>query len=511
MILPSLPVRVALSCPAALSPEERQNTDFGSVLAETGPRTDICPSFAPLPDCAACAGEKPAVEQVSSPTADTVLAPAPGLAALLPAPAPSVAPEPPASLTPEKDAIPDPAAPTAVPLSPAPSPVPSLGPVLALVWTRTADPSPDSPAGKLHPNGPSADRLSGSLPSAPPLLLPEDRPATAPPTGMGDDATPLSRYAPPDEGWQRRAIGNLPPAAQGYAPEAATGRPAIAVAASPPEGRPLRTPAGALPAAGSPGMSGMIPQHPVATARPAPLPPPAERTFLPASSPATDPAPEEQAPPKGATNDAASGNADPTQPLPHLPNRMQAVLTGMTGTPPSGPDHGAGMVLMQDAVIHTALAVQTVSDMAETSGNRSPVTRADLVQTVAADLLRIAANAPDRPLTLTLTPEELGTLHFTMSRMAEGMHIHLTVDQPATLDLLRRHADQFLADLRAAGFADATLGFSGSATGDGARRDPPALPPQHPATAASGPPAGFLSAQPPAPAGVVQGSLNLRL
>ena len=65
------------------------------------------------------------------------------------------------------------------------------------------------------------------------------------------------------------------------------------------------------------------------------------------------------------------------------------------------------------------------------------------------------------PVTVTLAPVELGTLVFEVSQRADGLHLHLTVDTPETLDLLRRQADQILAELRQAGFANASLSFAG--------------------------------------------------
>ena len=83
-------------------------------------------------------------------------------------------------------------------------------------------------------------------------------------------------------------------------------------------------------------------------------------------------------------------------------------------------------------------------------------------QQLSAELSALAIAGPDGPVTLHLRPEELGLLHFQLTRTAEGTHIHLTVEQPATLDLLRRHADDLLADLQRAGFGGTSLSYSGS-------------------------------------------------
>jgi len=88
------------------------------------------------------------------------------------------------------------------------------------------------------------------------------------------------------------------------------------------------------------------------------------------------------------------------------------------------------------------------------------------VTALAADVLRLVQTAPNGPVTLTLRPEELGTLRFEMTQTDHGLHIHLAVEQPQTLDFIRRQGDQLLADLRQAGFASATFSFSGGGAQD---------------------------------------------
>ena len=79
-----------------------------------------------------------------------------------------------------------------------------------------------------------------------------------------------------------------------------------------------------------------------------------------------------------------------------------------------------------------------------------------------------AADNGTAAVELIMDPEELGPLRFELTRMGEQIHIHLTVDRADTLDLLRRHADQLLADLRASGFVGASLSFDSRSQGRGA-------------------------------------------
>lgn len=66
------------------------------------------------------------------------------------------------------------------------------------------------------------------------------------------------------------------------------------------------------------------------------------------------------------------------------------------------------------------------------------------------------------PITeLTLAPEELGRLRFEIATQDDHLTVRLFIERPDTLDLMRRQSDQLLSELRQAGFAQASLSFSG--------------------------------------------------
>lgn len=140
----------------------------------------------------------------------------------------------------------------------------------------------------------------------------------------------------------------------------------------------------------------------------------------------------EQTPRPDVTFAAITGEDTPSiDPLSPSPAPVPPSLGGQTVAPGGGPPHGSATL--------PSVPLQLSSELA------AP-----------------AAAGPEGPVTLQLRPEELGLLHFQLTRTAEGTHIHLTVEQPATLDLLRRHADDLLADLQRAGFAGTSLSYSGS-------------------------------------------------
>lgn len=74
-------------------------------------------------------------------------------------------------------------------------------------------------------------------------------------------------------------------------------------------------------------------------------------------------------------------------------------------------------------------------------------------------------------ITITLAPEELGTLHMRVSLEGEALRVTMLAERQETLDLMRRYGDQLLSDLRDLGFGGASLGF-GKSSGGAAEQQP---------------------------------------
>lgn len=95
-------------------------------------------------------------------------------------------------------------------------------------------------------------------------------------------------------------------------------------------------------------------------------------------------------------------------------------------------------------------------------------------------------------ITLVLSPEKLGSVRFDMNPVGDGVQIVLSAERPETLDLMRRHAFELMAELKQAGYQSSTLSFGqwqhqgqGDASASVAphlRKEPalevPTLPPQ---------------------------------
>lgn len=69
------------------------------------------------------------------------------------------------------------------------------------------------------------------------------------------------------------------------------------------------------------------------------------------------------------------------------------------------------------------------------------------------------AQAQAAPTQIALSPEELGRLTISVRHEGDFVHVTLTAERPETLDLLRRHSGDLLADLRQSGFSGATFSF----------------------------------------------------
>lgn len=164
-------------------------------------------------------------------------------------------------------------------------------------------------------------------------------------------------------------------------------------------------------------------------------------------------------------DNASSGPSIQMMPAPLAPDSLQGQLF------PPQVDEGAASSPMEQGLAGLPAAHLPAAGQ---STSLSPIPSfAATPPHLVPDLVRLIAAQPDGPVSLTLRPEELGTLKFHLTQTGDEMRIHLTVDQPATLDLLRRHADQLVAELRQAGFGNASLAFSGGGAQDGPPRDDP--------------------------------------
>jgi Flagellar hook-length control protein FliK len=86
---------------------------------------------------------------------------------------------------------------------------------------------------------------------------------------------------------------------------------------------------------------------------------------------------------------------------------------------------------------------------------------ASLSQQIAMPLLSAAAQSPGQQgqIEVILSPQELGPVRLEFRSDGDKIHVLLATERPETLELMRRHGDALVAELRQAGYAGASLSF----------------------------------------------------
>jgi Flagellar hook-length control protein FliK len=103
----------------------------------------------------------------------------------------------------------------------------------------------------------------------------------------------------------------------------------------------------------------------------------------------------------------------------------------------------------------------------------SPIPLTDLPQAI----VKIVQSEPANSVELRLDPVELGSVRLTLQGTERDISVVIAVERPDTMELLRKHADQLLNDLRQSGYAGASLTFNMSEQHNPARRETHASPP----------------------------------
>ncbi|EKE74599.1 MULTISPECIES: flagellar hook-length control protein FliK [Roseobacteraceae] len=122
----------------------------------------------------------------------------------------------------------------------------------------------------------------------------------------------------------------------------------------------------------------------------------------------------------------------------------------------------------------------------------SMATKADLPTRVAMQLADAARQLPDRPVEITLSPEELGKVRLSFQLSENGaIHVVIAAERGETLDLLRRNIDSLMTEFQDLGYENSGFSFQsfdqGSQGGDQQKFD-----------SSEGTSAESLSATPPA-------------
>ena len=269
--------------------------------------------------------------------------------------------------------------------------------------------------------------------------------------------TPRTAQAQPDP--TNKAVAKTP-----NGESLAVGSSSLAAIAAP-------SPASALPRDPEPGIA-FVRMH---------LPAPAEVSFKAApSQPFFDEKPQDDKTPRSEQErdipepslGKAAPSADPQTvadfDAPEPSAEPETLVTADTAPPLAEP---TTIVVPETTTVPTMSTVSgpgPLSPHVQTVGTSAPLPPP--VRQVAEAMLKTATDQPGR-IEILLAPDSLGRVHFDMKHEAGGLAITLSAERPETLDLMRRHLPDLIADLKQAGIQ--TSSFSFGSWGDG-RRTPTA-------------------------------------
>jgi len=179
---------------------------------------------------------------------------------------------------------------------------------------------------------------------------------------------------------------------------------------------------------------------------------------------------------------AASGDADdPGLARPPSPRNTPATGPGPGDGSGNGPDaaglpNGGGQAIAGDSVAPPmaeadgmpAASPGSTGDPAPARGGERAAPGVSLPAGLGQQLAEVAARFPDRPVELTLSPEELGRVRMTFTTGDGTLTMNLSADRPETLELLRRHIEILAQDFRDLGFANLSFSFAGGGDPQGA-------------------------------------------
>lgn len=205
-------------------------------------------------------------------------------------------------------------------------------------------------------------------------------------------------------------------------------------------------------------------------------------------------APSHPAPPLTPTN-TLIGDSFAFTPDPKAMERAEGAPLPQTDPPELSvptPSVSPAVTQAQTSQILPALMPQTWKDTAEVSrdaedpdlaplelkgsdlpqARMDPVAaRTDVPRHMAQQIAEVARMMPDRPVELTLSPEELGRLRMTFTVEGNTLSVALSAERPETMDLMRRHIDALAQELREIGYDDVSFDFAQGGGSDSQKGD----------------------------------------
>lgn len=142
-----------------------------------------------------------------------------------------------------------------------------------------------------------------------------------------------------------------------------------------------------------------------------------------------------------------------------IPSATEAPA-GVASDPPAGDGHAIDFASVIGTPLGAASDDTHGPGRATATAGERVVSGPPLPAGFGQHLADVAARFPDRPVELTLSPEELGRVRMTFTTGDGALTMTLVADRPETLDLLRRHIDVLAQDFRDLGFANLSFSFA---------------------------------------------------
>ncbi|WP_157971001.1 flagellar hook-length control protein FliK [Pseudogemmobacter bohemicus] len=152
-----------------------------------------------------------------------------------------------------------------------------------------------------------------------------------------------------------------------------------------------------------------------------------------------------------------------TFPAPVLAGTTTSATAG-SGAAPAFDPSAAFQPINAEAGPVTTLNMPTGRDI--TAHHMVPVSRPEMPAQIPTQISHALVSASGPVTELRLSPDELGTIRIELKTDREKVTVTLLAERPETLDLLRRHSDRLVAEFRAAGFSEMSLGFGNLAAGE---------------------------------------------
>ncbi|MBW6505401.1 MAG: flagellar hook-length control protein FliK [Rhodobacteraceae bacterium] len=183
---------------------------------------------------------------------------------------------------------------------------------------------------------------------------------------------------------------------------------------------------------------------------------------------ATAPSPGPSAAPRSAAPETGDATAEHPRSSPlRAPAAQPDLAAGAVPAPGAAPDLEVIAPGSGDAPF-AQVTQPAASDRATTAPSAPPGHSAETAASVLRQVSDVVTRLPDRPVELTLAPEELGRVRLTLTTTEHGVSVSVLAERSETLELIRRNIDHLARDLRELGYSSIAFNF-----GDRPQHGPP--------------------------------------